>query len=78
MWRNTMLQLHRVQIDTLRFTKNVTVLAASQEAACQAAAAQVGAIIGTTYLGLADGVVLGDEAWQLAETFEFSTNYGGS
>ena len=72
-----MLQLHRVQIDTAYFTKDVTVLAVSQEAACQAASQQAGPIIGVTYLGLAEGVVLGESDWQIPKGVE-SDNYGGS
>lgn len=71
-----MLQLHRVQIDTVHYTKDVTVLAVSQEAACQAAHKQGGPIIGVTYLGLSEGVVLGDEAWQVADAVG-SLSYGG-
>lgn len=72
-----MLQLHRVQIDTADSSKEVTVLATSSTAACSAASNQVGRSHGTTYLGLVDGVVLGDAPWQMSEAVG-NGNYGGS
>ena len=65
-----MLQLHRVQIDTLRYTKVVTVLATSPEAASRAASVQVVTVVGVTYLGLAESLVVTDAPWLEPESLD--------
>ena len=76
------LQLHRVRIDTLRYTKVVTVLATSPEAASRAASGQAVfapslevdskavSVIAVTYLGLAESLIVGDAPWLLAESLD--------
>ena len=76
------LQLHRVQIDTLRYTKVVTVLATSPEAASRAASVQTVlapppevdsravTVIAVTYLGLAESLVVTDAPWLEPESLD--------
>lgn len=65
-----MLQLHLVQIDTLRYTKVVTVLATSPEAACKAASVQAVTVIGAAYVGLMEGLVVQDAPRLLADSLD--------
>lgn len=57
-----MLNIHRVRLESGSLTKEVLVLATSARAACSAATKQTGAAVRVAYLGLSEGLMLGDQS----------------